>query len=50
MIVKRQWIDWRTLVRLGYPYSRQHTYRLMAAGRFPSGVLPPNAEWGLSAL
>jgi predicted DNA-binding transcriptional regulator AlpA len=35
MIVKRQWIDWRTLVRLGYPYSRQHTYRLMAAGRFP---------------
>jgi len=35
MNVKRQWMDWRTLVRIGFPYSRQHTYRLMEAGRFP---------------
>lgn len=35
MVVKRQWIDWRTLVRIGFPYCRAHVYRLMAAGRFP---------------
>jgi predicted DNA-binding transcriptional regulator AlpA len=35
MEVEREWIDRRTLVRLGYPYSRAHTYRMMTEGRFP---------------
>jgi predicted DNA-binding transcriptional regulator AlpA len=27
--------DWRGLKRMGWPFSRAHTWRLMAAGAFP---------------
>lgn len=27
--------DWKKLKELGWPYSRTHTYRLIAVGRFP---------------
>lgn len=28
-------VDWKKLKELGWPYSRTHTYRLMADGDFP---------------
>jgi len=28
-------VDWKTLKKKGWPYSRQHTYRLIKAGKFP---------------
>ena len=28
-------IDWKALKALGWPYSRQHTYRLVRDGKFP---------------
>jgi predicted DNA-binding transcriptional regulator AlpA len=28
-------IDWRGLKNMGWPFSRAHTWRLMAAGAFP---------------
>jgi predicted DNA-binding transcriptional regulator AlpA len=28
-------VDWKGLKRMGWPYSRAHTWRLMAAGEFP---------------
>jgi predicted DNA-binding transcriptional regulator AlpA len=34
-MLKDRMVDWKTLKAIGWPYSRQHTWRLMAAGRFP---------------
>lgn len=28
-------LDWKALKQLGHPWSRQHTFREMHAGRFP---------------
>ena len=28
-------VDWKTLKKLGWPYSRQHTFRMIDQGRFP---------------
>jgi predicted DNA-binding transcriptional regulator AlpA len=28
-------VDWKGLKRIGWPYSRAHTWRLMAASEFP---------------
>ncbi len=28
-------VDWKTLKKLGWPYSRQNTYRMIKAQRFP---------------
>lgn len=36
MTEERILVDWKTLKRMGFPYSRQHTYRLVAAGVFPA--------------
>ena len=35
MTEERLLVDWKMLKALGWPYSRQHTYRLMAARKFP---------------
>jgi predicted DNA-binding transcriptional regulator AlpA len=35
MTEERLLVDWKTLKKLGWPYSRQHTYRLIAAEKFP---------------
>jgi predicted DNA-binding transcriptional regulator AlpA len=31
-------VGWKGLKKLGWPYSRAHTWRLMAAGAFPEAV------------
>jgi predicted DNA-binding transcriptional regulator AlpA len=31
-------VGWKGLKTLGWPYSRAHTWRLMAAGNFPQAV------------
>ncbi|MCB0073795.1 MAG: hypothetical protein KDE20_20145 [Caldilineaceae bacterium] len=36
MTEERILVDWKALKKLGFPYSRQHTYRLVAAGVFPA--------------
>ena len=38
MNTQRQLVDWKTLKAFGWPYSRAHTWRLMAAGRFPQSI------------
>jgi predicted DNA-binding transcriptional regulator AlpA len=35
MNTKRLIVDWKGLKELGWPYSRAHTWRMMAAGSFP---------------
>ena len=35
MTEERLLVDWKTLKKLGWPYSRQHTFRLIAVGKFP---------------
>jgi predicted DNA-binding transcriptional regulator AlpA len=32
---ERLLVDWKKLKELGWPYSRMHTYRLIAQGKFP---------------
>ena len=29
-------VDWKALKKYGWPYSRMHTSRLVAAGKFPA--------------
>jgi predicted DNA-binding transcriptional regulator AlpA len=36
MTDERILVDWKALKKMGFPYSRQHTYRLVAAGVFPA--------------
>jgi hypothetical protein len=31
-------VGWKGLKRMGWPYSRAHTWRLMGAGAFPEAV------------
>lgn len=38
MSVRPLIIGWKSLKRLGWPYSRAHTWRLMAAGEFPQST------------
>lgn len=35
MTDKRLIVDWKGLKALGWPYSRTHTWRMMASGDFP---------------
>ncbi len=35
MLNERRLIDWKGLKELGWPYSRQHTWRLIAQELFP---------------
>ena len=35
MTEERLLVDWKTLKKLGWPYSRAHTFRLIAAEKFP---------------
>lgn len=35
MFNERLLVDWKALKALGWPYSRTHTWRMIAAGRFP---------------
>ena len=35
---ERMLVDWKGLKRLGWPYSRAHTYRMIDAGRFPQPI------------
>jgi predicted DNA-binding transcriptional regulator AlpA len=35
MTEERLLVDWKTLKKLGWPYTRVHTFRLIAAGKFP---------------
>ena len=38
-------VDWKGLKEIfGWPYSRAHTWRLMAAGKFPKCFKPPWAH------
>ncbi len=39
------WVDWKGLLKeFGWSYSRTHTWRLMAAGKFPKCYKPPWAH------
>lgn len=31
-------VDWKTLKKLGWPYSRAHTWRMIGEGRFPEPI------------
>lgn len=35
MSVQREFVDWKMLKALGWPYSRQHTFRLIERRDFP---------------
>jgi predicted DNA-binding transcriptional regulator AlpA len=35
---ERRLIDWKRLKELGWPYSRQHTWRLIDQGLFPKPI------------
>lgn len=41
MTDERILVDWKALKKMGWPYSRQHTYRLIA-----QGVLPAPLKFG----
>ena len=36
MFDERMLADWKTLKRIGWPYSRAHTWRMIKAGSFPA--------------
>jgi predicted DNA-binding transcriptional regulator AlpA len=38
MLADRLLVDWKTLKLLGWPYSRTHTWRMIANGRFPTPI------------
>lgn len=36
MFEERMLVDWKTLKKLGWPYCRAHTWRMIKEGRFPA--------------
>lgn len=38
MFEERMLVDWKTLKKLGWPYCRAHTWRMINEGRFPAPI------------